>query len=61
MSVRGRTTVNQPPRLAHAEGKTLETAHVLAELGATRPLAVVRAEKVQALRLWASERTVPTD
>ena len=46
---------------AHAEGKPLATAHVLAELGATRPLAVVRAEKVQALREWAEERTVPTD
>jgi hypothetical protein len=46
---------------AHAEGKKLETAHILAELGSTRPLAVVRAEKVQALRSWAEERTVPTD
>jgi len=46
---------------AHAEGKALETRHILAELGATRPLAVVRAEKVAALRHWAAERTVPTD
>ena len=46
---------------AHAEGRALETSHVLAELTGTRPLAVVRAEKVQALRLWAEERTVPTD
>jgi SpoVK/Ycf46/Vps4 family AAA+-type ATPase len=46
---------------AHAEGKALETSHVLGELGGTRPLAVVRAEKVHALRLWAQERTVPTD
>ena len=46
---------------AHAEGKALETAHVVAELTGTRPLAVVRAEKVQALREWAEERTVPTD
>jgi SpoVK/Ycf46/Vps4 family AAA+-type ATPase len=46
---------------AHAEGKTLETRHLIAELGSTRPLAVVRAEKVAALRHWASERTVPTD
>ena len=46
---------------AHAEGKPLETRHVLAELGSTRPLAVVRAEKVAALRLWAEDRTVPTD
>ena len=46
---------------SHAEGKKLETAHILSELGSTRPLAVVRAEKVQALREWAEERTVPTD
>jgi SpoVK/Ycf46/Vps4 family AAA+-type ATPase len=46
---------------AHAEGKPLETRHVLAELGSTRPLAVVRAEKVAALRRWACDRTVPTD
>ena len=46
---------------AHAEGKALETAHIVAELTGTRPLAVVRAEKVQALRAWAEDRTVPTD
>jgi SpoVK/Ycf46/Vps4 family AAA+-type ATPase len=46
---------------AHAEGKPLETRHVLAELASTRPLAVVRAEKVAALRAWAEDRTVPTD
>ena len=46
---------------AHAQGKTLETVHVVTELGVTRPLAVVRAEKVQALRQWAADRTVPTD
>ena len=46
---------------AHAEGKPLETRHVLAELASTRPLAVVRAEKVTALRNWARDRTVPTD
>jgi SpoVK/Ycf46/Vps4 family AAA+-type ATPase len=46
---------------AHAEGKTLETRHIVSELGSTRPLAVVRAEKVAALRRWATDRTVPTD
>jgi SpoVK/Ycf46/Vps4 family AAA+-type ATPase len=46
---------------SHAEGKALETAHIVAELSGTRPLAVVRAEKVQELRAWAAERTVPTD
>lgn len=46
---------------AHAEGKPLETRHVLEELRTTRPLAVVRAEKVAALRAWAEGRTVPAD
>jgi len=46
---------------AHAEGKTLETRHILSELSSTRPLAVVRAEKIAALRQWAQDRTVPTD
>ena len=46
---------------AHAENKSLETRHILSELGSTRPLAVVRAEKVAALRMWAQDRTVPTD
>jgi SpoVK/Ycf46/Vps4 family AAA+-type ATPase len=46
---------------AHAEGKTLETRHVLQEIAATRPLAVVRREKVAELREWAESRTVPAD
>ncbi len=46
---------------AHAEGKPLETRHVVDELRATRPLAVVRAEKVGQLRAWAEGRTVPAD
>ena len=46
---------------AHAEGQPLATRHVAAEIAATRPLAVVRAEKVAALRAWAQDRTVPTD
>jgi len=32
---------------------------VLRELRATRPLAVVMAERVTALRAWAATRTVP--
>jgi len=35
--------------------------HVLQEIGATRPLAVVRREKVAELREWAESRTVPAD
>ncbi len=46
---------------AHAEDKPLETRHVLSEIGATRPLAVVRREKVAELREWAESRTVPAD
>jgi AAA+ superfamily predicted ATPase len=46
---------------AHAEGKPVAQAHVLAELAATRPLSVVMAEKVQSLREWASARCVLAD
>ena len=46
---------------AHAEGQPLATRHVAAEIASTRPLAVVRAEKVAQLRAWADNRTVPTD
>ena len=43
---------------AHNEGVKLDTAHVVEELGRTRPLSVVMAEKVAGLRAWASERAV---
>ncbi len=36
-------------------------AQLLAEIAATRPLSVLMAEKVAALRDWARERTVPAD
>ena len=39
----------------------LATRHVLAEIGRTRPLSVVMAEKVQRLREWAAGRTVRAD
>lgn len=45
--------------LAHELGSTLDTEHLLEEIGRTRPLSVVMAEKVAALRAWARERTVP--
>ncbi len=35
--------------------------HVLAELRRTRPLSVVMRERVEALRAWAKDRTVPAD
>ncbi|WP_052426043.1 AAA family ATPase [Cellulomonas carbonis] len=44
---------------AHADGAAPTAAHVWSELVATRPLSVVMAERVAALRAWASTRTVP--
>lgn len=46
---------------AHADKQPLATSHIVAEIGATRPLAVLRAEEVAALRHWADGRTVPAD
>lgn len=46
---------------AHGAGAALSEAQLLAELANTRPLSVLMAEKVQALRAWARERTVPAD
>ena len=45
----------------HAEKKPLDTDAVEKEMKRTRPLSVVMAEKVAALRAWASERAVPAD
>jgi hypothetical protein len=36
-----------------------DTRKFLAELAATRPLSVVMAEKMGALRAWSAGRTVP--
>jgi ATPase family associated with various cellular activities (AAA) len=44
---------------AHARHASPDAQMIRAELGATRPLAVVMAERVAALRAWAQERTVP--
>lgn len=44
-----------------AEGAEFTTDHLLEELEATRPLSVLMAEKIEALRSWAAERTVPAD
>jgi SpoVK/Ycf46/Vps4 family AAA+-type ATPase len=44
---------------AHADKRVLDEAGVLVELRNTRPLSVLMAEQVQALRAWASTRTVP--
>ncbi|MEM8817298.1 MAG: AAA family ATPase [Pseudomonadota bacterium] len=46
---------------SHAKSEPLATAHILAEIEQTRPLSVVMAEQIAALRKWATERTVPAD
>jgi len=46
---------------AHAQKEQLSTDHLLDELRRTRPLSVVLAEKIAALRHWAERRTVPGD
>ena len=42
-------------------GATLDNANLVAEIERTRPLSVIMAEKLAALRHWASERTVSVD
>jgi len=46
---------------AHARHEKLATHHLLEEIRQTRPLSVVMAERVRALREWASGRTVSAD
>jgi len=46
---------------AHAEKISLSESVLTMELKNTRPLSVLMAEKVEALRAWAQERTVPAD
>ena len=46
---------------AHAKRELLATAHVLAEIEETRPLSVVMAERINAMRDWAAGRTVSCD
>jgi ATPase family associated with various cellular activities (AAA) len=46
---------------AHAMHVTPDAGLLRSEIAATRPLAVVMAEKVAALREWAKERTVSAD
>ncbi|TQV73732.1 AAA family ATPase [Aliikangiella marina] len=43
---------------AYGEGKPLSTDSIISAIKQTRPLSVVMAEKIQALRDWAKERTV---
>ena len=44
---------------ASAAGEGLMTGHVADELSRTRPLSVVMRERIDGLRAWAAERTVP--
>ena len=46
---------------AYAQNTSLGTAHVLQEVSRTRPLSVLMAEKIEALRSWAQGRTVPAN
>jgi SpoVK/Ycf46/Vps4 family AAA+-type ATPase len=45
----------------NAVGELLATDHLLAEFERTRPLSVVMREKIEGLRHWAADRTVPAD
>jgi AAA+ superfamily predicted ATPase len=47
--------------VARAQGRDAGHQELLEEIQQTRPLSVVMREQVAALRLWASERTVPAD
>jgi hypothetical protein len=46
---------------AQAQQQTLQTSAVLDELSHTKPIAVVKAESIAALRAWAEDRTVSAD
>jgi SpoVK/Ycf46/Vps4 family AAA+-type ATPase len=46
---------------AHAAGREPAHEHLVGELEKTRPLSVIMAERVLALRSWANGRTVPAE
>jgi len=46
---------------AHALGQQPDHSHIAAELRKTRPLSVIMAERVAAVRAWARGRTVPAE
>ena len=46
---------------SHARGQPVGTEVLSQEIRDTRPLSVVMAERVDALRTWAAERTVPAN
>jgi SpoVK/Ycf46/Vps4 family AAA+-type ATPase len=47
--------------LAREQDTPLNTGHIRLEIGQTRPLSQVMAEKVARLRAWARDRTVPAN
>jgi len=47
--------------LAREQQALMNTAHIRTEIGQTRPLSQVMAEKVARLRSWARDRTVPAN
>ena len=46
---------------AHAQEVELNNNHIIQEIKQTKPLSIVMAERIAALRRWASERTVPVE
>jgi SpoVK/Ycf46/Vps4 family AAA+-type ATPase len=46
---------------AQAQQQQLQTSAVLDELSHTKPIAIVKAESINALRAWAEDRTVSAD
>lgn len=46
---------------AHAAGRAISQNDLLCEINQTRPLSVVMSEKVEEIRDWAKDRTVPCD
>jgi SpoVK/Ycf46/Vps4 family AAA+-type ATPase len=46
---------------AKASDQSANSAHLLKEIRATRPLSVIMSERIDALRAWAAERTVAAD
>jgi SpoVK/Ycf46/Vps4 family AAA+-type ATPase len=46
---------------AKASDQSANSAHLLKEIRATRPLSVIMSERIEALRAWAAERTVAAD
>jgi SpoVK/Ycf46/Vps4 family AAA+-type ATPase len=46
---------------AHAAGQAVSSESLLEEIGKTRPLSMLMAEKISALRQWAQGRTVSVD